>query len=174
MFHGVAGLSLLLCMATCVLWVMSYRVEYEAFRLIGPRLYASDSAFGRIQFEVTSGWPPQPQPNPWGFFASKVGSVPFRTNKWSFLGFGWDDSTFTLRVQYPPDPEVVSTARTRDLIVPLWSACLMTAWMPSWWGYRRLRKTRTVKGYCTSCGYDLRASPDCCPECGTSVAKAVT
>ena len=39
--------------------------------------------------------------------------------------------------------------------------------------YWKARKRRIAlkRGLCAMCGYDIRASPDKCPECGTPVPK---
>src|SRR4051812_14159409 len=58
------------------------------------------------------------------------------------------------------------------VLVPFWSVILLSATGPAFWLWRRVRsKHMTRRGLCPRCGYDLRATPDRCPECGT-VAEA--
>jgi hypothetical protein len=76
--------------------------------------------------------------------------------------------------QYPGEPdflEVRFIPSTRDwsVAVPYWFPALFTLAVPlwrlcAWWHVRR----RARQGLCAACGYDLRASADRCPECGTS------
>ena len=54
------------------------------------------------------------------------------------------------------------------LYLPFWlmTAATALAWMAF---YRRSRKPH-VMGHCPACGYDMRATPDRCPECGAAQA----
>jgi hypothetical protein len=63
--------------------------------------------------------------------------------------------------------------------VPQWDA-FMTLGFPVellclviavWIVLRDVRARRDLSGRCAVCGYDLRGTPDHCPECGTAGAK---
>ena len=64
---------------------------------------------------------------------------------------------------------------TRNLYVRYWLVVLVTALLPVArllrFSFKRLRAKRfRRRGGCMHCGYDLRATPGRCPECGTEPA----
>lgn len=69
------------------------------------------------------------------------------------------------------------TVRATIVVVP-WSWFVLTAVVPAAVltsiALRRIhvRRSRRSRGLCIVCGYDLRATNDRCPECGTTPASA--
>jgi hypothetical protein len=66
----------------------------------------------------------------------------------------------------------VAKEKALDVGGPAWIAVLLTALFPalrfgSWFRGRR----RAAENICPVCSYDLRATPDRCPECGTIPTK---
>jgi hypothetical protein len=59
-----------------------------------------------------------------------------------------------------------------NLVVPHWLVAAVAAvpfviWLPLLRSVLRAR-SRARQGFCPRCGYDLRATPDRCPECGAA------
>ena len=58
------------------------------------------------------------------------------------------------------------------VVLPDWALIATTALMPAGWVVRfGRRRGRATRGLCSHCGYDLRATPERCPECGTIPAR---
>jgi hypothetical protein len=76
---------------------------------------------------------------------------------------------FALRVSRLNRPDYSDHAYV--VYLPCWFLFLLTALLPARWlviyTVRLLPPLRKAKGLCPRCGYDLRATPERCPECGT-------
>ncbi len=90
--------------------------------------------------------------------------IPPNPNMQSFAWHG-----FEYRAEFPrvrPNERWV-----RQVWVPHWPLILIGAIAPAAWFLRGAkRRSRIRRGLCGECGYDLRASHDRCPECGTPIA----
>jgi hypothetical protein len=164
LLNSAALLSVLLCVATIAMWVRS-QGQWDMLAYEGGDVQATlTSLDGRVQFFRRSGfpraeprWDVHSRPNPSGW---RIDSMPGR--RWyQWLGFDFRASP--------------SGVVPRDLIImlPYWFVALLTAMGPVGWMIRRVRRG-PVSGRCARCGYDLRATPDRCPECGADATPSVT
>jgi hypothetical protein len=84
-------------------------------------------------------------------------------------GFGlsvYEAMTFVERGPFPPTPVL----HRIDWFEPVVGAVVSTLAIA--YDRRRMRRERDVEtGRCPGCGYDLRATPERCPECGLEAGR---
>ena len=98
----------------------------------------------------------------------------FRHFTWEsqYRNWGWERPYFTRYhggsyIRSSPDGEF-------HLIIPLWLLLPLCGIMPlAQWRFRCRKRARERRGLCVACGYDLRATPEKCPECGIEPTKAL-
>jgi hypothetical protein len=183
LFNIATTVSLVLCVATAALWLLSYRTSLSwtadwvkqgsgshSLRtfaltcesgqcLIGGIYHHSegprDVATNRTFNHSWSSRSPRPPAQLW----------PRDPMGYSVLGFGW---------KFRPQSRrgVGSVVGLWGVMVPCWFAAVVFAVLPANWGTRRIKSWRRDKRRrCVHCGYDLRATPDRCPECGAAVRE---
>jgi hypothetical protein len=185
LFTFCSALSLLLCMAVCVLWVRSYWITSAAIwrdaelvkeRRIVLNYREISSAYGRLAMNHTEmSWEASSEIEA-GRYVAKVKqqyrAMP-RLSKVSPATFNFKTGGFNVQdlkiFQYGTLPDE-HPAEGWGLVLPCWLLALLTAIFPAvWlcWGYQGgIARQRLDIGLCPNCGYDLRASPKRCPECG--------
>jgi hypothetical protein len=164
--------SALVCLAAVVMWVRSYRFADYYGRSLGPVRVEFDSAAGwpqmvlaldRVNNTDNDGWRSireSPTPGQWAH-----GWIP-RPNRFGFLFYAG-------RTRGSPNGNWVHGNRFIGVVwMPYWCIAAVTALAPTTAIAGRIfRRRRIVSGRCAKCGYDLRATPDRCPECGTIPTK---
>jgi hypothetical protein len=87
-------------------------------------------------------------------------------------GFAWIEGDAREGMIYPGEPPLPY----RAVVVPWWFGAASFAALPLARTAARLRRRRhAARGLCPACGYDLRATPARCPECGRAApAKGTT
>ena len=171
----LTGLSLLLCAAVVVLWLRSYWVSDAVLFANASAEHGMQSMSGTWALAQTNASHTRPTLR-WDRFDAggispwESGSPLSLPNR---LGFGYRSTvmpTGKLRLPDATDVVVPAVLVTRMVLIPLWLPAVLLALLPAARLYRRVRP-RYGSGQCRACGYDLRASPDKCPECGASVAR---
>lgn len=169
-------MSLVLCVVAGLLWVRSYLL-LDRWQILQPRSGIIgmpvrhrqcdiNSASGAIEFVVSWGseanttyrfpaWQTWHTSHPLGWL--NLHRSWYSRNDLAFYGSGVGGK-FLGRGQ-----EVALKFHYALLAVVL--AVLPLIWL------RRYVSRAKPEGYCPNCGYDLRATPDRCPECGTVPAK---
>ncbi len=155
-FNIAAGISLLLCVGLTALWVRSYWVRDSVYLESLDHGYLLSSSQGRVRVirrdAVYSSGGVQFASYPPASFAESKQPVA------RFLGAAGGSGGF-------------NGAPARWVVLPIWMLSVVSAVIPiGWLWHRRRIARRTRAGVCRACGYDLRATPEQCPECGALAA----
>jgi hypothetical protein len=164
LFNVSAVISLLICLASIWACARSFGVQ-EDFRFNGKvgvttswlvTNRAGDVAISRFHDD-----------RPWAedrYFSHQVHYLHGRVGLYDLFHLPWVFGEPNTR----PDGSVVENT---VIFVPWLLISIATAALPCVWLLRRFTRRKRMPGTCGHCGYDLRASPDRCPECGIVVSS---
>jgi hypothetical protein len=168
-FVGIVLLALFL--ATVILWPLSY---WKGWQWRGPtRVFTTGAGVLQLDLYVGIG------PYTWGPDAAPQKLVsppplmwrPYSGGSWA--GFQWREFHVVEEVMSVGPPPGITTRTLTRWQAPYWAlavlnATLLAGWWFLWMAPARRARRWAKEGRCPRCGYDLRATPARCPECGTA------
>ena len=165
LLNAAAVIFILLSLATAILWLRSYKTADAWGWSAGKIAHQCGLASGRLRLGKT-------------ILGDEGGT--------------WGDSSF-IHTTYsaaidPPSRRFPATLRNLGfarehhveghnsessmIMIPLWLVFLIFCGVFTtcrWLSTKLLHQQRRRTGLCAACGYDIRATPDRCPECGQAV-----
>ena len=162
-FNLVAFVSLLLCGASAAMWVRGHRGTEAAMRWWRTGFFSCGTLPGQVwaQWDFCPWWN---RPSPGWTLERGPGAQALAKSVYVRDKRGAARAGFGIAVRSAGD------RRYGVCFAPAWFLTGIAAVLPagSFWRFcRRMRgRSRRRRGLCTRCGYDLRATPGRCPECG--------
>lgn len=167
---SIVGISGLLWMiAISVLWVRSF-YKTDSWIWIRPMrggVVASDEGYLNFAtFRITD--PSQALGFSNEFYEDDPGALPVDN------GLAWTNfAKFGAMGQLPAISSDFPAYRYTSARLPLWALELIGLPFVFRWGWMVVRmRRRKNHGQCIQCGYDLRETPNRCPECGSEVVRS--
>lgn len=109
----------------------------------------------------------------------QAASDPATIRDWHLFGFHWfvSDGETEVTRSAPLEVSVITTSSIWQIGIPLWSVAVVFSLLPLAHARSTIRtrqqRRRQREGKCRACGYDLRASPERCPECGAAAPEPI-
>src|SRR5258706_10173692 len=164
-FNALTVLSLLLCVATAGLWVGSYLTDIEVPKNGGSeKIQRLRISKGRVDFI----YPTLPA-GMWVFWSHDTYSRKFGIGYLTRTYYAMDENHRIPNFDYAHDyTKWPDRFYLYWIAFRCWKPFIATAILPLCWMLLKVvARFRAIPvGHCRTCNYDLRATPDRCPECG--------